>query len=153
MPEIIIHLLFTMKPVIKVVNPNNITIMGQSAGAMSVQQLCMSPLTKGLFNKAVMCSGGGVHKILSTPRPEKFYEFNNKVMDLTGAKTIEEFKKVPIEKLFNAGFDDDKLILAMQLEDVQKIEGLTMQDINTIIKFKKAIRTKQIVKFLTGKEI
>ena len=58
-----------------------------------------------------------------------------------------------IEKLFNAGFDDDKLILAMQLEDVQKIDGLTMQDINTIIKFKKAIRTNQIVKFLTGKEI
>jgi len=58
-----------------------------------------------------------------------------------------------IEKLFNAGFDDDKLILAMQLEDVQKIDGLTMQDINTIIKFKKAIRTRQIVKFLTGKEI
>ena len=57
------------------------------------------------------------------------------------------------EKLFNAGFDDDKLILAMQLEDVQKIEGLTMQDINTIIKFKKAIRTKQIVKFLTGKDV
>lgn len=58
-----------------------------------------------------------------------------------------------IEKLFNAGFDDDKLILAMQLEDVQKIEGITIQDINIIIKFKKAIRTKQIVKFLTGKEI
>lgn len=58
-----------------------------------------------------------------------------------------------IEKIFNAGFDDDKLILAMQLEDIQKIEGLTMQDINTIIKFKKAIRTKQIVKFLAGKEI
>ena len=58
-----------------------------------------------------------------------------------------------IEKLFNAGFDDDKLILAMQLEDVQKIDGLTMQDINTIIKFKKAIRTRQIVKFLTGKVI
>ena len=58
-----------------------------------------------------------------------------------------------IEKLFNAGFDDDKLILSMQLEDIEKIDGVTIQDINTIIKFKKAIRTKQIVKFLTGKEI
>lgn len=58
-----------------------------------------------------------------------------------------------IEKLFNAGFDDDKLILSMQLEDIEKIEGITIQDINTIIKFKKAIRTKQVVKFLTGKEI
>ncbi len=58
-----------------------------------------------------------------------------------------------IEKLFNAGFDDDKLILSMQLEDIEKIDGVTIQDINTIIKFKKAIRTKQVVKFLTGKEI
>ena len=35
-------------------NPDNITIMGQSAGAMSVQQHSLSPLSKGLFHKAVM---------------------------------------------------------------------------------------------------
>lgn len=83
-------------------NPDNVTIMGQSAGAMSVQQLVMSPLTKGLFHKAVMSSGGGVSKILSTPKPSKFYEFNRKVMELTHSKTIDEFKKVPIEILFQA---------------------------------------------------
>ena len=34
--------------------PDNITIMGQSAGAMSVQSLCISPLTDGMFaNEAV----------------------------------------------------------------------------------------------------
>lgn len=36
-----------------------IVIMGQSAGAMSVQMLCSSPLAKGLFHGAVMQSGGG----------------------------------------------------------------------------------------------
>ena len=35
-------------------NSENITIMGQSAGAMSVQQLCLSPLTEGMFQKAIM---------------------------------------------------------------------------------------------------
>jgi para-nitrobenzyl esterase len=35
-------------------DPDNITIMGQSAGAMSVQQFCLSPLTERLFSKAVM---------------------------------------------------------------------------------------------------
>ena len=41
-------------------NPENITLMGQSAGAMSTLNLCISPLTDGLFAKAVMNSGGGV---------------------------------------------------------------------------------------------
>ena len=83
-------------------NPNNITIMGQSAGAMSVQQLVLSPLTKGLFNKAVMSSGGGVSKLLPTPKDEKFFEFYEKVKELSNAKTLEEFKNVPIETLFKA---------------------------------------------------
>lgn len=83
-------------------NPNNITIMGQSAGAMSVQQLCLSPLTKGLFQKAVMSSGGGVNKLLSTSKEEKYYSFNKKVMELCSCSTIEEFKKVEADKLFDA---------------------------------------------------
>ena len=33
---------------------------GQAAGAESVQCLCLSPLSKGLFQKAVMSSAGGV---------------------------------------------------------------------------------------------
>ena len=41
-------------------DPGQVTLMGQSAGAMSVQQLCVSPMTNGLFRGAVMMSGGGV---------------------------------------------------------------------------------------------
>ena len=58
-----------------------------------------------------------------------------------------------LEKLFNAGFTDDKSIQAMKIEDIQKIEGVTMQDVFTIIKFKKAIRGRTILKFLTEGEI
>ena len=39
-------------------DPNNITIFGQSAGAMSVVALVASPLDKRLFAKAIMQSGG-----------------------------------------------------------------------------------------------
>ena len=39
-------------------DPENITIFGQSAGAMSVQTLCSSPLTEGMFARAIMQSGG-----------------------------------------------------------------------------------------------
>ena len=56
-------------------DPENITIMGQSAGAMSVQQHVCSPLTKGLFQKAVMSSGGGVSKLMASQPAEKSYEF------------------------------------------------------------------------------
>lgn len=37
---------------------NNITIAGQSCGSYSVNALMVSPLAKGLFNKAILQSGG-----------------------------------------------------------------------------------------------
>ena len=83
-------------------DPDNITIMGQSAGAMSVQQHCLSPLSKGLFHKAVMSSGGGVNKILSATTPEKGYHFWHEVMREVGAKTLAEFREVPVEDIFTA---------------------------------------------------
>ena len=39
-------------------DPNNVTIMGQSAGASAVFSLLVSPLAEGLFHKAVMLSPG-----------------------------------------------------------------------------------------------
>ena len=83
-------------------DPDNITIMGQSAGAMSVQQHCLSPLSQGLFHKAVMSSGGGVNKILSASRPEKGYDFWHAVMEDVGAKTLKQFRAVPVEDLFKS---------------------------------------------------
>ena len=83
-------------------NRENITIMGQSAGAMSVQQHALSPLSKGLFQKAVMSSGGGVNKMLSAAAPETFYEFWKGVMKNCGAETLEQFRAVSPAALFEA---------------------------------------------------
>ena len=41
-------------------DPDNVMIFGQSAGSRSVKFLSASPLTKGLFNKAVIMSGSGL---------------------------------------------------------------------------------------------
>nr|AIY69029.1 carboxyl/choline esterase [Chilo suppressalis] len=41
-------------------NPNDVTITGYSAGAVSVELLMLSPLAKGLFNKAIAESGGAL---------------------------------------------------------------------------------------------
>ena len=81
-------------------DPENITIMGQSAGAMSVQQLCLSPLTDGLYQKAVMSSGGGVSKSLSASLPEKSYDFWHAVMEHAGCRDLAEFRELPAQKLF-----------------------------------------------------
>lgn len=45
-------------------DPDNITVMGQSAGAGSVQALVSSPLTKGKIAKAIIMSGGGLDGII-----------------------------------------------------------------------------------------
>ena len=81
-------------------DPENITIMGQSAGAMSVQQHCLSPLSDGLFHKAVMSSGGGVSKMMSTAPAEKQYEFWQAAMRKAGCETLEQFRAISPEKLF-----------------------------------------------------
>ncbi|GAB3573375.1 para-nitrobenzyl esterase [Amycolatopsis endophytica] len=39
-------------------DPDNVTIMGESAGAVNVWALMVSPLSKGLFDKAIPLSGG-----------------------------------------------------------------------------------------------
>lgn len=40
-------------------DPDNVTIFGESAGGGSVHTLATTPLAKGLFNKAIVLSGGG----------------------------------------------------------------------------------------------
>lgn len=49
-------------------DPNNVTIFGESAGGVSVHTLLTSPLARGLFQKAIIQSGGGRDGVL-TGRP------------------------------------------------------------------------------------
>ena len=67
---------------------------------MCVQQHCLSPLSKGLFHKAVMCSGGGVNGRLTVTAPDKKYDFWRMIMEKCGAETLEQFRKVPADLLF-----------------------------------------------------
>ena len=82
-------------------DPGCVTIMGQSAGAMSVQQHALSPLSDGLFHRAVMSSGGGVHKMLSAPQPEKHFDFWHAVMERAGCADLAQFRVLPAETLFS----------------------------------------------------
>lgn len=55
-----------------------------------------------------------------------------------------------LEKLFEAGFNSDKKILAMKLEDLIKIGNLTSSEITIIIDYRMAVKNKQITTFLSG---
>jgi para-nitrobenzyl esterase len=66
-------------------DPGNVTIDGQSAGAFSVNALMVSPLAKGLFQKAIAESGGmfGKEQMLGQT-------LDNAVA--SGSKTVERLK-------------------------------------------------------------
>lgn len=55
-----------------------------------------------------------------------------------------------LEKLFGTGFNTDKKILAMKLEDLEKLNNLTSSEMMIIIDFKRAIKNRQIISFLSG---
>ena len=41
-------------------DPGSVTIFGESAGALSVQLHLLSPMSKGLFHRAIIQSGSGI---------------------------------------------------------------------------------------------
>lgn len=54
-----------------------------------------------------------------------------------------------LEKVFKAGFTDEKSILAIQLDDLSKIQDISSVDITIILELKKAIKSKKIIAFLS----
>lgn len=81
----------------------NVTLMGQSAGAMSIQYLLCSKKADGLFDKAIMMSGAGLFPKFSLPRPaENTREYWKEVLALAGCASFEEFKALPAKEVLAA---------------------------------------------------
>ncbi len=84
-------------------DPDNVTLMGQSAGAISVQYLCLNPENRGLFRRAVMMSGGGLFPRFALPRPaESTRDYWLQFMELAGCRSFEELKAAPLADIFEA---------------------------------------------------
>lgn len=82
-------------------DPECITIMGESAGAISVQNLLASPLTEGMIHGAVMMSGGGDLSSLSTPTtPDRVEPVWEKLKENLQAESLEDLKKIPAASLY-----------------------------------------------------
>ena len=87
-------------------NPDNITLMGQSAGAMSVDILLSSPLCKDYFSQAYLMSGAALQrKILKPLTPEKTRKFWNKVLEIAGCANMAELRSADPKTLYYAWFD------------------------------------------------
>lgn len=81
-------------------DPNNVTVAGESAGAMMVGALVGSPLAKGLFNRAIAQSGGYMGLTMGRMTPGQTAQANGvKTMEALGAKTIAELRAKPLNEL------------------------------------------------------
>src|SRR5688500_18452535 len=78
-------------------DPNNVTVAGESAGAIMVGALVGSPQAKGLFNRAINQSGGwmGLQKARMTPGAQA-QGAGAKAMEAAGIKTIAELRAKPL---------------------------------------------------------
>jgi para-nitrobenzyl esterase len=81
-------------------DPRNVTIMGQSAGSASVSVLQVSPLSRGLFHRAVGMSGSAFGA--STPRARSLRageEWGRELQTLLKAPSLEAMRQLPADRI------------------------------------------------------
>lgn len=86
-------------------DPANVTIFGESAGSFSVSAQMASPLSNGLFEKAIGESGGAFSRTgLSFDALATREEKDPKTLGamVGGASTLAEFRAIPAQKLLDA---------------------------------------------------
>lgn len=89
-------------------DPDNVTIMGQSAGGWSVTELMASPLAKGLFHKAVTQSGASTYHLGHMTRDigdgESGYKTAQRLVATLGQSTpsAEALRNIPAEDIVRA---------------------------------------------------
>ena len=79
-------------------DPENITVFGQSAGAGSTIIHTTSPLTKGLFQRAIVQSAGGI-EVRERPPLAEMEQRGIDFLRAAGLTGIEEARKLSAEKL------------------------------------------------------
>ena len=82
-------------------DPHNVTLAGESAGAVCVDALCVSPLAKGLFQRVILESS-----TVSSPEPPHSYRSfsdalasGKKIREKYGCASLAELRKLPAEQI------------------------------------------------------
>ena len=55
-----------------------------------------------------------------------------------------------LNKIFEAGFTDEKAIAAMTMDDILSMQGITVADITLINELQKSIKGNKVISFLGG---
>jgi hypothetical protein len=58
-----------------------------------------------------------------------------------------------IGKLMEAGFDSEKAIMGMTMDDILELPGVSVAEISTINQIQKAVKAGKVITFLSGGEI
>ena len=92
-------------------DPDNITIAGESAGASCVNALCVSPLTEGLFRRAIAESSGitAVQPYHTFRTMDEALDTGRKIMDEWEAENVSELRALPAEQLVQTIYANDSL--------------------------------------------
>lgn len=92
-------------------DPDNITIAGESAGASSVNAICVSPLAKGLFKRAVAESSGicAVQPYHTFRTIEDAKKVSKDILKEFDCKSIEDLRKIPAEQLVETGYSNNEM--------------------------------------------
>lgn len=97
-------------------DPDQVTIAGQSAGAMVVHELLVSPLADGLFSRAIAQSG-----IMETPLPKLSVGFRrgDDLVAKAAVRNVAELRRVPAEQIMS-------ILAAGPLEGTTRIGAVSL---------------------------
>ena len=108
-------------------DPNNVMIFGQSAGGGAVRTLVESPLARGLFNKAVIMSAGGMGgmggRSMPAARPGAPGSAPRAAMNF-GPRTLEDIQNANKAILDWAGLTDLKKMRAASTETIYALSTI-----------------------------
>ena len=87
-------------------DPDNVTLAGESAGGAAVQALMASPLARGLFDKAVIQSGGGLSAMAESQGAIGLAAGDAWAASVGAPAnaTAAELRRLPVEKITAARF-------------------------------------------------
>ncbi|HEX3366839.1 carboxylesterase/lipase family protein [Phenylobacterium sp.] len=84
-------------------DPKNVTVFGESAGGQSILALLATPAAKGLFDKAVVESGGGWNPAVSLAQEEaRGVARMQRAANLGPEATADQLRAVPADKLLDS---------------------------------------------------